>query len=203
MKTFALPFLFLILVPSIKAQDTPGTAFEAYHSWSQAEYEYSTFVGMSDSPEHPATGPDVWVSFTANSSELVVYIESTMAIWYENFDVQIFDDAFINVTGDLSSGEMEYSGLIEGATYTLGIAYVGDDPVEGQMVVGLTDDYYRCLGDFEGDGFRNMNDLLLFLVDYGQSGKLDQDVNHDQEVNTVDLLQFISWVGHLCPSLLD
>lgn len=203
MKTFVSLLSMIMLVLSLKAQDSPETALPVYHSWSQAEYGYSTFVGMSDSPEHPAIGPDVWVSFVANSSDLVVYVESTMSPWLDSFNIQLFDSSFANVTEDLFLAVGEFGGLIEGETYTLGIAYVDDDPVEGEMVVGLTDDHYRCLGDFDGNGFIIVSELLSFLVEYGLFGKLNQDVNHDQAVNTADLLQLIPWIGYPCPSLID
>jgi hypothetical protein len=56
-----------------------------------------------------------------------------------------------------------------------------------------------CAGDFNGDGFRNTTDLLLFLSNFGcTSGCAPYDLSGDDATNTQDLLSFLSVFGIPC-----
>jgi len=55
-----------------------------------------------------------------------------------------------------------------------------------------------CLGDLNGDGFVNVQDLLVMLADYGCNGVCAGDMNNDGTVNSADLLVLLSVFGQTC-----
>ncbi len=56
-----------------------------------------------------------------------------------------------------------------------------------------------CIGDFNADSTRNVNDLLILLADFGCSGNCLSDLNEDGQSNTGDLVVFLTYFGLSCP----
>jgi hypothetical protein len=59
-------------------------------------------------------------------------------------------------------------------------------------------DACTCLGDLNNDGQINTADLLLFLSDFGCSGTCIADLDGDGNTGTADLLLFLSLFGVAC-----
>ncbi|MFT5981210.1 MAG: hypothetical protein ACI898_001989, partial [Flavobacteriales bacterium] len=57
----------------------------------------------------------------------------------------------------------------------------------------------NCAGDFNGDGFRNVADILILLGDFGCIGSCAADMSGDGFVNSSDVLDFLSVFGIDCP----
>lgn len=55
-----------------------------------------------------------------------------------------------------------------------------------------------CLGDFDGDGFVTVNDLLLLLAEFGCLQNCTTDLDGDGVVGTSDVLIFLSVFGSVC-----
>ena len=60
------------------------------------------------------------------------------------------------------------------------------------------DELAPCMGDFNGDGNRNISDMLMMLEFFGCSGNCQGDLNQDQNVNGSDVLMFLSFFGTTC-----
>jgi hypothetical protein len=60
------------------------------------------------------------------------------------------------------------------------------------------DEVAPCLGDFNGDGFRNVADLLTMLAEFGCTGCMT-DMDGDGTTDTSDMLNFLSMFGVDCP----
>jgi hypothetical protein len=61
------------------------------------------------------------------------------------------------------------------------------------------DEAAPCPGDFDGSGFVDVQDLLVFLSDFGCSGTCLADMNNDGFTNSADLLGFLAVYGTFCP----
>jgi hypothetical protein len=68
----------------------------------------------------------------------------------------------------------------------------------GESISLLVGSQFCCAGDFNNDGFVNVNDLLLFLGNFGCSSNCIADLDGDDQVATTDLLLFLGLVGSLC-----
>ena len=68
----------------------------------------------------------------------------------------------------------------------------------GESISLLVGSQFCCAGDFNNDGFVNVNDLLLFLGSFGCSSNCIADLDGDDQVATTDLLLFLGLVGSLC-----
>ncbi|MFT5183103.1 MAG: hypothetical protein ACI84C_000226 [Flavobacteriales bacterium] len=68
----------------------------------------------------------------------------------------------------------------------------------GEPISLLVGSEFCCAGDFNDDGFVNVNDLLIFLGNFGCSSSCIADLDGDDEVATTDLLLFLGLVGSLC-----
>ncbi|MCB0760226.1 MAG: DUF4832 domain-containing protein [Flavobacteriales bacterium] len=55
-----------------------------------------------------------------------------------------------------------------------------------------------CPGDFNGDGFVNVSDLLLFLGDFNCQSACIADMDATGDVTTTDLLLFLGLIGAVC-----
>lgn len=55
-----------------------------------------------------------------------------------------------------------------------------------------------CFGDFDGDGERNINDMLILLANFGCLQDCIADMNGDGIVTTDDLLLFLGIFGQPC-----
>lgn len=58
-----------------------------------------------------------------------------------------------------------------------------------------------CPGDFNGDGYRNVADILLLLGGFGCVEDCAVDMNGDDFVNSSDVLDFLSVFGIDCPTI--
>ncbi len=56
-----------------------------------------------------------------------------------------------------------------------------------------------CKGDFNADNFRSIEDLFLFLMDFGCIDECLADVDGDGAVNITDIAYFLSVYGTQCP----
>ncbi len=56
-----------------------------------------------------------------------------------------------------------------------------------------------CIGDFDNDLLRTVNDILILLSNFGCTSDCLTDVNGDGSVNTADLLVMLSVFGTPCP----
>lgn len=68
----------------------------------------------------------------------------------------------------------------------------------GDVNGNLIPDDCECLSDFNGDGVVDVNDLMIFLGDWGpvpDGEELETDINGDNSVNIDDLLIFIDGWG--------
>ena len=61
------------------------------------------------------------------------------------------------------------------------------------------DEEAPCMGDFNGDGDRNVADLLLMLGEFGCTQNCTVDLNGDGTVNSADFLDFLGLFGNACP----
>lgn len=61
------------------------------------------------------------------------------------------------------------------------------------------DEEAPCMGDFNGDGDRNVADLLMMLSDFGCEQGCIGDLNGDNAVNSNDFLTFLTLFGNPCP----
>ncbi len=60
------------------------------------------------------------------------------------------------------------------------------------------DELSPCMGDLNGDGNRNISDMLMMLEFFGCSGNCQGDLNQDQTVNGSDVLMFLTFFGTSC-----
>jgi hypothetical protein len=58
---------------------------------------------------------------------------------------------------------------------------------------------FLCPGDFNFDGNRDVQDLLILLGDYACTGVCAADMNGDQMVTASDMLMFLPLFGLPCP----
>ena len=65
-------------------------------------------------------------------------------------------------------------------------------------ILGLEQLDGGCAGDFNGDNYVNIQDLLSFLNDFGSTGFLQTDLNFDQHVGSSDLLLMLGLLGNDC-----
>jgi hypothetical protein len=65
-------------------------------------------------------------------------------------------------------------------------------------VIDLDEEQITCLGDFDGDGLRNVSDILILLGDFACSGGCVADMDGDDLVNTTDILAFLNVFGIDC-----
>jgi choice-of-anchor B domain-containing protein len=65
-------------------------------------------------------------------------------------------------------------------------------------ILGLEQLDGGCAGDFNGDDYVNIQDLLSFLNDFGSTGFLQTDLNFDQHVGSSDLLLMLGLLGTDC-----
>ena len=66
------------------------------------------------------------------------------------------------------------------------------------IILGLEQLDGGCPGDFNGDDYVNIQDLLSFLNDFGSTGFLQTDLNFDQHVGSSDLLLMLGLLGNDC-----
>jgi hypothetical protein len=103
----------------------------------------------------------------------------------------------VNSGGPNESEYMDINSLIPGETY-----YVRVDGLtlqEGAFYISIEDLDPVCLGDFDGNGFINISDLLVFNSGYGCIGNCGvQDLDGNDLVNIADLLVFASLFGTTC-----
>jgi hypothetical protein len=62
-----------------------------------------------------------------------------------------------------------------------------------------TDEGNSCLGDFDFNGIINIQDLLIFLGDFGCDSDCFGDLNGDDMTNASDILIFLGMFGSSCP----
>lgn len=60
-------------------------------------------------------------------------------------------------------------------------------------------EFPSCLGDFDNDGLRTVNDILILLADFGCQENCVADLNDDGSVTTEDMLIMLSLFGVPCP----
>lgn len=65
-------------------------------------------------------------------------------------------------------------------------------------IIDPSEEQPTCLGDFNGDGFRNVSDILILLADFSCTSGCEADMNGDDVVNTVDVLAFLNVFGINC-----
>lgn len=100
-----------------------------------------------------------------------------------------------------TSGNLQTSGSIRGS-WTVGEVMVQKFDVSGYNLTQGFQQYYlseSCLGDLDGNGLINTNDLLLLLSNYGCAQNCFADLTGDGIVSTNDLLLFLTVFGTVCP----
>jgi len=109
------------------------------------------------------------------------------------FQVEIFFDESIHITWLTVQSSSCIVGLSNGA----GVPFDYED-MDLSAAEGCGP---SCIGDFTGDGLRNLNDLALLLGYYGQTGLTHEqgDTNGDGACNLDDLAYLLGVYGVPCP----
>jgi hypothetical protein len=199
MKQSLTTFLFLVSVLITTGQDTPETAIDISHSWSNGVFICQTMIGMTDSPTSQAEGPDVWFKTYAVANTLNSFpsIGDCNNPWIIR---EVFDENLVSLacnqcnnydhcqTWDVTVGEDYY------VSFTL---INGLEPFDNDIAFALAVDELILQGDGDGDGLSNADDLLWFFAAFGQIGHLNQDYNMDLIVNASVPLTHLIYYGHV------
>ncbi|NNE55674.1 MAG: hypothetical protein HKN32_06615 [Flavobacteriales bacterium] len=191
-------FLIVLVVFGLTAiaQDDPETAIVVEHRWSNGEYVQIDFNTATDSPESVAEGPDIWLQFVATRPDLVLHLSNA---WADSYAPQLEDQAGNILPPSGFSAGIEWENLQVGSSYLLSLTQgLVETSEDGFECVALTDDNYSCPGDFDLNGGAFADDILGFLVQWGQTGQLDQDFDMDGLVSALDLISFLAVFGQVC-----
>jgi hypothetical protein len=107
------------------------------------------------------------------------------------------ENIFIN--GYTSVMTAEIGGLQIGETYHIRLAIAdGSDSVLESVVLLKAGSFNSVVpvapggpGDFNGDGFADVSDLLILIADYGCEASCVADINGDGITNVLDILAFL------------
>jgi len=150
-------------------------------------------------------GRSVWYRFTTNSThDLTVSVANVVPITSAfNPKLEIFtgpcgalaEVVCQNVGGNNQDETYFLENPPSGQTYFVRVS--GVLVQSGSYQISIIDES-ECPGDFDGNGFVNVTDLLIFITDLGCLNNCTTDMDGNGLVNIVDLLIFASVYGSEC-----
>lgn len=192
---YLLTIPILLLWANSFSQDSPETAFEVTHTWSNPQMVCTSFEEMTDSPESAAIGPDFWLKTVAATSQLTP-LPGTYDCPDPSYVVEVFDSEMESLYCSTESCSCNSWVVAYGQTYYVSFTDTNpDDGTEGIFPTAITHQGGIWGADGNGDFVVNGTDLLLIMMVYGIEGPLSFDFNHDFLVNANDLLHFLRLYG--------
>lgn len=145
--------------------------------------------------------------FNGRNRETVVETRKINFAWGDINDIEIdgihkkvywingYSGLILRANLDGTKVETVLSNLVEPSGITL-------DPstMENLAQEEMTADDEQLIGDVNGDGVVNIQDLVTVASNFGQAGKSDSDVNGDGVVNIADLVLVAGALGNVAAS---
>lgn len=150
-------------------------------------------------------GRSVWYKFTADDGgSYDIHLDNVVPISTEfNPKLEVFYGACnnlsqlacVNVNGNNASEMVSLDDLNAGSYF---IRVSGFLIQSGSYAISV-EETGSCPGDFDGNGFINVGDLLLLTSDFGCTAGCYASLDGNSTVNVIDLLIFSTLFGLPCP----
>lgn len=117
---------------------------------------------------------------------------------YEYFITAFDEDGNLNIMTEEDNHEYLWAGFVHGTSQDQEYNYCVED-LYWELVDDIEDDpEFECLGDFDGDGAINLDDLLAICTEMGKEGECQCDMDGDADVDVQDFAAFLGLYGTDC-----
>ncbi|MCH2134257.1 MAG: PQQ-dependent sugar dehydrogenase [Phycisphaerales bacterium] len=171
--------------------DECATAISVVTGPNDYNTENATASSVTESCEF---GDDVWFKFQPMDSGTML-VTTTGVVF--NPEVGLYGECPSGNFEAILCGETSFIySVTEGSTYHFRIGSASGAQGYGQITISVIPDEEECVGDCDGNGTRDVNDLLALLADFGNPS--DCDLNDDGVISVDDILTLLANYGVPC-----